>query len=167
MRPLDSLTRATLRTAELGFLGFVVKTRAHTPLTCGAPWSAGERVGVGRCGLRAPRATCRYVTQAAGVLWNERVAAIAAAAGTPAGHGRRSRGACRDEDEAETEGNARERGAAPAMPCREGPAAAAVAAALEKARGALRAAACAGTERPTPAASEGARKESWQAKGGQ
>src|SRR3954453_16656374 len=42
--PLVSRTRATLRSAEFGFLGVVVYTRVHTPRRCGAamrflrPW---------------------------------------------------------------------------------------------------------------------------------
>src|SRR5579863_4248090 len=44
--PLVSRTRATLRKAELGFLGVVVKTRVHTPRRCGAPLSAGVFVFV-------------------------------------------------------------------------------------------------------------------------
>ena len=60
--PLLSLTLATFRMAELGFLGFVVKIREQTPLTKGEPSSAGARFTGGRCGLRAPLATCRYVT---------------------------------------------------------------------------------------------------------
>src|SRR5215831_3195547 len=39
--PLDSRTRATLRSAELGFLGVCVNTRVHTPRRWGAPLSAG------------------------------------------------------------------------------------------------------------------------------
>src|ERR687897_2958548 len=39
--PLDRRTRATLRSAELGFLGVWVNTRVHTPRRCGAPLSAG------------------------------------------------------------------------------------------------------------------------------
>src|SRR4051794_3613271 len=39
--PLVSRTRATLRSAEFGFLGVVVYTRVHTPRRCGAPLSAG------------------------------------------------------------------------------------------------------------------------------
>src|ERR1700729_4296934 len=34
--PLVSLTRATLRSAEFGFLGVVVYTRVQTPRRCGA-----------------------------------------------------------------------------------------------------------------------------------
>ena len=42
--PLDSFTRATLRSAEFGFLGVEVYTRVHTPRRWGAamrflrPW---------------------------------------------------------------------------------------------------------------------------------
>src|SRR6202163_2560980 len=42
--PLVRRTRATLRRAELGFLGVVVKTRVHTPRRWGAPLSAGVLV---------------------------------------------------------------------------------------------------------------------------
>src|ERR1700681_313791 len=42
--PLVSRTRATLRRAEFGFLGVVVKTRVHTPRRWGAPLSAGVLV---------------------------------------------------------------------------------------------------------------------------
>src|SRR5205823_9059999 len=38
--PLVSFTRATLRSAEFGFLGVVVYTRVHTPRRCGLPLSA-------------------------------------------------------------------------------------------------------------------------------
>ena len=37
MKPLESLTLATLREAELGFLGFRIKTRKQTPENWGAP----------------------------------------------------------------------------------------------------------------------------------
>src|ERR1700730_2451288 len=39
--PEVSRTRATLRSAEFGFLGVVVKTRVHTPRRCGLPFRAG------------------------------------------------------------------------------------------------------------------------------
>src|SRR3954464_5175839 len=42
--PLVSLTRATLRNAEFGFLGVVVYTRVHTPRRCGLPLSAAVLV---------------------------------------------------------------------------------------------------------------------------
>src|SRR5437763_1157874 len=41
---LVSRTRATLRSAEFGFLGVVVYTRVHTPRRCGLPFSAGVLV---------------------------------------------------------------------------------------------------------------------------
>src|SRR6266566_2631034 len=37
-------TRATLRGAEFGFFGVVVKTRVHTPRRCGEPLRAGVLV---------------------------------------------------------------------------------------------------------------------------
>src|SRR5262245_40768716 len=39
--PLVSRTRATLRSAEFGFLGVCVNTRTQTPRFCGLLWSAG------------------------------------------------------------------------------------------------------------------------------
>src|SRR5919112_74994 len=39
-----SRTRATLRSAEFGFLGVVVYTRVHTPRRCGLPFSAAVLV---------------------------------------------------------------------------------------------------------------------------
>src|SRR5262245_23990604 len=39
--PLVSRTRATLRSAEFGFLGVWVKTRTHTPRFCGLFCKAG------------------------------------------------------------------------------------------------------------------------------
>src|ERR1700742_1683399 len=42
--PLESLTRATLRSAELGFLGVVVSERVHTPRRCGLPLRAAVLV---------------------------------------------------------------------------------------------------------------------------
>ena len=44
--PEVSLTRATLRSAEFGFLGVVVYTRVHTPRRCGEPLRAGVVVFV-------------------------------------------------------------------------------------------------------------------------
>src|SRR5919206_1412600 len=62
--PFVSLTRATLRRAELGFLGVVVYTRVHTPRRWGAairflrPWP-DFRPGVATffLGLRRPLRT--------------------------------------------------------------------------------------------------------------
>src|SRR5579863_1251348 len=42
--PLVSRTRATLRSAELGFLGVVVYTRVQTPRRCGQACNAGLAV---------------------------------------------------------------------------------------------------------------------------
>src|SRR5215813_2579713 len=42
--PDVSRTRATLRSAEFGFLGVVVNTRVHTPRRCGEPLRAGVLV---------------------------------------------------------------------------------------------------------------------------
>src|SRR6185436_788486 len=42
--PEVSFTRATLRSAEFGFLGVVVYTRVHTPRRWGEPLSAGVLV---------------------------------------------------------------------------------------------------------------------------
>src|SRR5437764_14593043 len=39
--PLESRTRATLRSAEFGFLGVIVLTCRHTPRFCGQPCMAG------------------------------------------------------------------------------------------------------------------------------
>jgi hypothetical protein len=39
--PFVSRTRATLRSAEFGFLGVIVATRVQTPRRWGAPLSAG------------------------------------------------------------------------------------------------------------------------------
>lgn len=40
--PLLSRTLATLRSPELGFLGFVVPTRRHTPFISGRFFIAGD-----------------------------------------------------------------------------------------------------------------------------
>src|SRR6185369_17558643 len=42
--PEVSFTRATLRSAEFGFLGVVVYTRVHTPRRWGEPFRAGVLV---------------------------------------------------------------------------------------------------------------------------
>lgn len=54
--PVDRRTRAVLRSPELGFLGFVMPTLMHTPLSAGAliADSAGETACRARCGLRQP-----------------------------------------------------------------------------------------------------------------
>ena len=55
-RPVESRTRAVLRSPELGFLGRVMPTLRQTPLRCGARISdrAGETAWRARWGLRQP-----------------------------------------------------------------------------------------------------------------
>src|SRR4029453_1075875 len=57
---LVSFTRATLRSAELGFLGVVVYTRVQTPRRCGLPLSAGVFV-VRSFACRPVRTSCWIV----------------------------------------------------------------------------------------------------------
>src|SRR5437868_11802259 len=52
--PLESRTRATLRSAEFGFLGVIVLTWRQTPRFCGQPCTAGC-FGLLRCGRRGLR----------------------------------------------------------------------------------------------------------------
>src|SRR5699024_10473022 len=58
--PLESFTRATLRSAEFGFFGVVVYTRVQTPRRCGLPFSAGGLVWPTRA-LRPLRTSCWMV----------------------------------------------------------------------------------------------------------
>src|SRR5690625_295094 len=58
--PLESFTRATLRSAEFGFFGVVVYTRVQTPRRCGLPLSAGVLVWPARA-LRPLRTSCWMV----------------------------------------------------------------------------------------------------------
>jgi hypothetical protein len=53
-KPLVKRTRATLRSAEFGFLGVVVYTRVQTPRFCGHAFNAGTAVfsTLGARGLR-------------------------------------------------------------------------------------------------------------------
>src|SRR3954447_25871189 len=55
-----SRTRATLRSAELGFFGVVVYTRVHTPRRCGQPFSAGVLLLL-TLALRPLRTSCWIV----------------------------------------------------------------------------------------------------------
>src|SRR5205809_7806722 len=64
--PLVRRTRATLRSAELGFLGVVVYTRTQTPRFWGHSRSAGEGV-FHRLGLR-PFRTSWLIVGIAGLL---------------------------------------------------------------------------------------------------
>src|SRR4051812_41539396 len=68
--PVVRRTLATLRSAEFGFFGVVVKTRVHTPRRCGDPFRAGVLVFVDLLsrplrtswaivGTRDPLKTCR------------------------------------------------------------------------------------------------------------
>src|SRR5262245_5928365 len=52
--PLDSRTRATLRSAEFGFFGVMILTCKQTPFFCGHPCMAGC-LGLLRCGTRGFR----------------------------------------------------------------------------------------------------------------
>src|ERR1700722_4257496 len=58
--PLVRRTLATLRSAEFGFFGVVVKTRVQTPLRWGAPFRAGVFVLVGLV-ARPLRTSCSIV----------------------------------------------------------------------------------------------------------
>src|SRR5437764_8872416 len=62
--PLVSRTRATLRSAEFGFLGVWVKTRTHTPRFCGLFCRAGLLVLL-TIFLRPARTSCEIV----GIWW--------------------------------------------------------------------------------------------------
>jgi hypothetical protein len=54
--PVESRTRAVLRSPELGFLGLVMPTLTHTPFSSGAliADSAGETAWRARCCFRQP-----------------------------------------------------------------------------------------------------------------
>ncbi len=67
-RPLLSRTRATLRSAEFGFLGFVVPTFRHTPFRCGRSTSAGDTALRARRSPRQPRRTWFSVASARAVV---------------------------------------------------------------------------------------------------
>ena len=57
MFPLLNLTLATLSSPELGFFGFTVVTRKHTPFNSGLFASAGEVALRAFCPTRQPRIT--------------------------------------------------------------------------------------------------------------
>ena len=69
--PLLSLTRATLRLAELGFFGFAMKMLLTTPLFCGLLCSSGD-VGIFLRFLCFRRVDWLSVTNAGGEAWNAR-----------------------------------------------------------------------------------------------
>lgn len=61
--PLLNLTLATLRSPELGFLGFVIPTRTQTPFISGLSFNCGD-VGLrALCATRQPRMTWLYVAE--------------------------------------------------------------------------------------------------------
>lgn len=55
--PLLNLTLATLRSPELGFLGFVIPTLTQTPFISGRSFNWGEVSLRAGCGWRQPRRT--------------------------------------------------------------------------------------------------------------
>jgi len=65
--PLLSLNLATLRSPELGFFGFTIPTRKHTPFISGLSTSAGDRALRARCSTRHPRRTWLKVARGEGV----------------------------------------------------------------------------------------------------
>jgi hypothetical protein len=67
--PVDNLTLAVFRSAEFGFLGFVIPTFRHTPFSSGAMTSrsAGLTGFLARCSDRHPwRSTLEYGFQGEG-----------------------------------------------------------------------------------------------------
>lgn len=66
--PLLNRTLATLRSPELGFLGFTVPTRRQTPFISGRSIIAGDVGFRALCSFRHPRSTCMYVALCEGVL---------------------------------------------------------------------------------------------------
>jgi hypothetical protein len=71
--PLLKRTLATFLSPELGFLGFVVPTRRHTPFISGLLTSAGDVGFRARCSTRHPRRTWLYVAWSDGALEKDRV----------------------------------------------------------------------------------------------
>ncbi len=55
--PLLNRTLATFLSPELGFFGFVVPTRRHTPFNAGLFFSAGDVALRAFCPVRQPRRT--------------------------------------------------------------------------------------------------------------
>lgn len=73
--PVTSLIRATLRLAELGFLGFIHVTMETTPLWKGLPSMRGERGGLRLFFFPMGffrRMAWFMVTSAGGLAWKER-----------------------------------------------------------------------------------------------
>src|SRR5215207_5795230 len=86
--PLERRTRATLRSAEFGFLGVLVYTRVHTPRRWGAPFNAGVLPFVG-FDWRPLRTSCWMVGTTRPF---ERTLALPCEAGRRAGDAERSPG---------------------------------------------------------------------------
>lgn len=77
--PVDSLTLATFRLAELGFLGVLMSRRVTTPFFCGQASSRGERTFADFFGVRLARMDWLMVRCAAGVGWKDRCCCCARA----------------------------------------------------------------------------------------
>ena len=56
--PVLNLIFATFRSAEFGFLGFIVRTLVHTPFNCGRPTIPGETGWRAFLGFRGVRIVC-------------------------------------------------------------------------------------------------------------
>src|SRR5437763_8815164 len=82
--PPEIRTRATLRSAEFGFLGVVVYTRVHTPRRCGAPRRAGVLV-LSALVSRPLRTSCAMVGNALPFRTSEERPAARRSAGATAG----------------------------------------------------------------------------------
>lgn len=74
--PLLNRTRATFLSPELGFFGFVVPTRRHTPFISGLFTNAGDVGFRARCSTRHPRRTWLYVAWRDGPLENDRMGSL-------------------------------------------------------------------------------------------
>ena len=66
--PLLNRTLAILRSPEFGFLGFVIPTRTHTPLSCGLSTMAGDVTLRALCATRQPLSTWLSVVLTRAVL---------------------------------------------------------------------------------------------------
>lgn len=71
--PLLKRTLATFLSPELGFFGFVVPTRRHTPFISGLFTNAGDVGFRARCSTRQPRRTWLYVAWRDGAFEKDRV----------------------------------------------------------------------------------------------
>jgi hypothetical protein len=75
--PLLNRTLATFLSPELGFLGFVVPTRRHTPFISGLNFSAGDVALLAFCPSLHPRRTWLYVARNGVLQENARLVGIA------------------------------------------------------------------------------------------